>query len=56
VVDRLDQARPGEALESSIDVAMKLTKGIVLIAIVGGDERLYSEKLACVDCGISFRR
>jgi len=55
VVDRL-LIKPGleKRLESSIDVAMKLTKGIVLIAIVGGDERLYSEKLACVDCGISI--
>ena len=55
VVDRL-MIKPGmeKRLESSIDVAMKLTKGIVLVAIVGGDERLYSEKLACVDCGISI--
>ncbi len=55
VVDRL-MIKPGmeKRLESSIDVAMKLTKGIVLVAIVGGDERLYSEKLACVDCGVSI--
>ncbi|MCI0420308.1 MAG: excinuclease ABC subunit UvrA, partial [Acidobacteria bacterium] len=54
VVDRL-LIKPGieKRLEGSIDVAMKLAKGIVLIAVVGGDERLYSEKLACVDCGIS---
>jgi excinuclease ABC subunit A len=55
VVDRL-LIKPGieKRLESSIDAAMKLTQGIVLIAIVGGEERLYSEKLACVDCGISI--
>jgi excinuclease ABC subunit A len=55
VVDRL-LIKPGieKRLESSIEVAMKLTKGIVLIAVVNGDEKLYSEKLACVDCGISI--
>lgn len=55
VVDRL-LIKPGieKRLESSIDVAMKLTKGIVLVAVVNGEERLYSEKLACVDCGLSL--
>ena len=55
LVDRL-LIKPGieKRLESSIHVATKLTKGTVLIAIVGGDERLYSEKLACADCGISI--
>jgi excinuclease ABC subunit A len=55
VVDRL-LIKPGieKRLESSIEVAMKLTKGIVLIAVVNGEERLYSEKLACVDCGLSI--
>jgi len=55
VVDRL-LIKPGieKRLESSIEVAMKLTKGIVLVAVVNGEERLYSEKLACVDCGVSL--
>ena len=30
------------------------TKGIVLVAIVDGEERLYSEKMACMDCGVSI--
>src|SRR6202011_4980191 len=33
--------------------ALKLTGSLVTIAVVGGGERLYSEKLACPDCGIS---
>ena len=55
VVDRL-LIKPGieKRLENSIELAMKLAKGIVLVAVVNGEERLYSEKLACVDCGISL--
>ncbi|MCY3759504.1 MAG: excinuclease ABC subunit A, partial [Acidobacteria bacterium] len=55
VVDRL-LIKPGieRRVESAIQAAMKLTRGIVLIAVVNGQERLYSERLACVDCGISI--
>ena len=54
VVDRL-AVKPGIAkrLEGSLETAMKLAKGIVLVAVVGGAEQLYSQTLACVDCGIS---
>ncbi len=54
VVDRL-LLKPGVArrLEQSIETALKLTGGLVTIAVVGGEERVYSEKLACPDCGIS---
>src|SRR5262249_19932284 len=41
-------------LEASVEQAIKLAKGIVLVAVVDGEERLYSEKMACVDCGISI--
>ena len=41
-------------LEASVEQAIKLTKGIVLVAIVDGEERLYSEKMACIDCGVSI--
>ncbi|MGH9775131.1 MAG: excinuclease ABC subunit UvrA [Candidatus Acidiferrales bacterium] len=54
VVDRLlVRAGISSRLEQSIATALKLTDGIVTIAIVGGEEHLYSEKLACPDCGIS---
>jgi excinuclease ABC subunit A len=54
VVDRL-LVKPGIAsrLEGSIATALKLAGGIVTVAIVGGAEQMYSEKLACADCGIS---
>src|SRR5437870_5046425 len=55
VVDRLMIKKDIEKrLEASIEQAIKLAKGIVLVAIVDGEERLYSEKMACVDCGISI--
>ncbi len=42
-----------QRLEQSIETALKLTGGLVTIAVVGGEEHVYSEKLACPDCGIS---
>jgi excinuclease ABC subunit A len=53
VVDRL-LVKPGieQRLELSVALAMKLAGGLVQVAIVGGDEQLYSERLACPDCGI----
>jgi excinuclease ABC subunit A len=53
VIDRL-LVKPGieQRLEMSIGLAMKLAGGLVQVAIVGGDEQLYSERLACPDCGI----
>jgi len=54
VVDRL-LLKNGIArrLEQSVETALKLTGGLVTIAVVGGEEHVYSEKLACPDCGIS---
>jgi excinuclease ABC subunit A len=54
VVDRL-LVKSGieKRLEASIETAAKLAGGLVLVAAVGGEERLYSQKLACPDCGTS---
>ncbi|MBI4908441.1 MAG: excinuclease ABC subunit UvrA [Acidobacteria bacterium] len=54
VVDRL-LVKPGieKRLEASVETATKLANGIVLIAVVNGEERLYSQKLACPECGES---
>jgi excinuclease ABC subunit A len=54
VVDRL-LVKPGiEArLEASIETAAKLANGLVIVAVVNGTERLYSQKLACTECGAS---
>jgi excinuclease ABC subunit A len=40
-------------LEQSITTALKLAAGLVTVAVVGGREHIFSEKLACPDCGIS---
>ena len=54
VVDRL-LIKTGirERLTESIRTALKLTGGAVLISIVDGEEKLYSERMACVICGIN---
>ena len=54
VVDRL-LVKPGieHRLELSIGLAMKLAGGLVQVAVVDGQETLYSERLACPDCGIN---
>jgi excinuclease ABC subunit A len=54
VVDRL-VIRPGieERLEKSIETAMKLADGLVAVSVINGPERLYSQKLACPNCGAS---
>ncbi|MBI3951017.1 MAG: excinuclease ABC subunit UvrA [Acidobacteria bacterium] len=55
VVDRLlmkSGVRP--RIESAVKIASRLTGGLVLISVVDGEEYLYSEKMACIDCGISM--
>jgi excinuclease ABC subunit A len=54
VVDRL-LIKPGinERLGESIRTALRLTNGAVLVSVIDGEEKLYSEKMACVNCGIN---
>ncbi len=54
VIDRL-LVKPGidKRLEASIETATKLADGLVTVAVVNGEEHLYSQKLACPDCGMS---
>jgi excinuclease ABC subunit A len=54
VIDRL-LVKPGieHRLEMSVGLAMKLAGGLVQVAVVGGEETLYSSRLACPDCGIN---
>ena len=54
VVDRLlVKAGIEKRLENSVATAMKLADGLVILAVVDGEERLYSAKMACPECGIS---
>jgi excinuclease ABC subunit A len=55
VVDRL-MIKEGikERLNESVRTALKMTDGAVLMSIVDGEEKLYSERMACVACGINL--
>ncbi len=54
VVDRLMvRAHDRRRIETSIQHAIEMTDGLVVVVPAEGEERLYSEKLACPDCGIS---
>ncbi len=54
MVDRL-VVKPGldQRLERSLETAAKLANGLLVVAVVNGEERLYSLKLACPECGLS---
>jgi excinuclease ABC subunit A len=43
-------------LETSVTKALQMANGLVLIAIHGMDETLYSSSMACPDCGINVPR
>ena len=55
VVDRLlIRGNDERRLAASIEVAMKLAKGLVQIAVIGGEEHFYSQVGACAGCGLSL--
>lgn len=56
VVDRIITGDEGNVarIADSVETALKLGGGIVLILIVDGEELLFSEHFACVYCGISI--
>jgi len=56
VVDRLvigDEEQTGR-ISDSVETALKLGAGVVLVSIVDGEELLFSEHFACIHCGISL--
>ena len=57
IVDRLVM-KSGEALmrrlADSVETATKLTGGLVAVLPEDGSTRLYSDKLACIKCGVSY--
>jgi len=56
VVDRLVVGQSGSQsrIADSVETALKLGAGVVLVSIVGGEELLFSEHFACVYCEISL--
>ncbi len=55
VVDRLI-AKPGieQRLSDSIETALKLSEGLLVIDLMNGEEKIFSQSFACPDCGISL--
>jgi excinuclease ABC subunit A len=55
VVDRLVIGQGSASrLADSVETALKLGAGVVLVSIIDGEELLFSEHFACVHCGISL--
>ncbi|MQG00189.1 MAG: excinuclease ABC subunit UvrA [SAR202 cluster bacterium] len=56
VVDRIVVTGDSEdnRIADSVEQALKLGNGVVQISVLGGDELLFSEKFACVHCGINL--
>lgn len=55
VVDRLI-VRDGvqQRLADSLETALQLGEGVVFVQVVGGEELMFSQNFACIDCGISL--
>jgi excinuclease ABC subunit A len=55
VVDRL-VVKPGigRRLADSLETALNHAEGIAKVAVADGEVLLFSETLACIDCGISY--
>jgi excinuclease ABC subunit A len=43
-----------QRLTDSLETTLKLGSGVVLVSVIDGEEILFSEKAACVYCGISL--
>ena len=41
-------------LADSLETALKLAEGLVIINVIGGEDILFSEKFACSECGMSI--
>jgi len=60
VVDRVVTEKGDEEgaektrLSDSVETALRLGGGLLIVATEGEDDRLYSEHFACVHCGLSF--
>ena len=55
VVDRLI-VKPNiqKRLADSIETVLRISDGILLVDVIGGEEILFSQNFACPDCGISI--
>lgn len=55
VVDRLVvEKKIAKRLADSLEIALRLASGMVLVDVIGEKELLFSEHFACPQCGISY--
>ena len=55
VVDRIVVKESAQSrIADSVQIALKKADGVVIVDVIGQSEHIYSEKLACPDCGLSF--
>ena len=55
VVDRLlIKEGVNERITESVKTALRLSGGAVLVSIIDGEEKLFSERMACVNCGVNI--
>jgi excinuclease ABC subunit A len=55
LIDRLIvKEKVEKRLADSLATALNLTEGLVKVEVGSGEELIFSEKFACVECGLSF--
>ncbi len=57
VIDRVivkAETSVARRLAESVETALKMTKGLVGVLTEDEQVRIYSEQLACIDCGVSY--
>ena len=56
IVDRLVIGKSSEIdrVSDSVESALKIGNGTILVDVIGGEEMLFSEEFACLNCNISL--
>ncbi|MDO8462485.1 MAG: excinuclease ABC subunit UvrA, partial [Deltaproteobacteria bacterium] len=55
IIDRLIlKDKIEQRLADSLETALRYAEGIAKVEVLGGETFLFSEKFACIDCGISY--
>jgi excinuclease ABC subunit A len=55
VIDRVVlKAGVEKRLEASVAKSLQMANGLVLVAVSGGDEQLFSSSMSCPDCGLDI--
>lgn len=55
VVDRLlIKEGVAERITESVKTSLRLSSGAVLVSVIDGEEKLFSERMACVNCGVNI--